>query len=134
MINKMGKHVFIALSSVLVLSLLFPACGKREMSGKWKLTLTWNKNASLAGEAAPPAVHILVFKDGKVYKEGGEESGTIKIKGRRIRLRPGKIKIICYGELIDENRMEGRISYFPTSEIYGTWTAVRLELIKKQTR
>ncbi len=125
--KKMGKRIFSAFLILVVLAVLFSACGKTDVSGKWKLTLKWNEKTSFKGEAPPPSVHILVFKDGKVYKQGGEESGTIKIRARRIRLRPGKIKIICYGELIDKNHMEGQISYFPTSEIYGTWTAERLK-------
>lgn len=102
-------------------------CGKTDLTGKWEVTLTWDERSVFSGEPPPPNIYQMDFKEGKLYV-GKEEVGSYKQRpGKRIRIRITKMKIICYGKMAGKNAMGGDISYYPVSEIYGTWTAERTE-------
>jgi hypothetical protein len=123
-----NKGDLIRVGIVLLLCALWlttTGCSKMDVTGHWKLTLKWGPNASHNGIAPPPTSYVLLFKDGKIF-DNNRETGYYVAKPNRIRIRPGKIKILCYGTYIDDNHMEGEISYFPTSERFGTWKAERV--------
>ncbi len=106
--------------------LIVSGCGKVDLNGQWEITLKWDERAVFEGEPPPPTILRFQFKDRKLYK-GKEEVGMYDQRGGdRIKIRPTNMKIICYGHIIDESHMEGDISYYPASAIYGTWTAERL--------
>jgi hypothetical protein len=103
-------------------------CDKIDVAGKWEMTLTWDERSVFEGEPPPPTVLQLELKNGKVFNGKEDVGNYLHKRGKRVRIRPGRMKIICYGDIIDVNHMEGDISYFPSSEIYGTWTAKRLDI------
>lgn len=123
----MKKHI-------LVISLIFGvlgitgACRKTDLAGKWEITLKWDERSVFGGAPPAPTVLTLEFKEGKVFNEEEEVGYYMNKTGTRVRIRPAKMKIICYGNFLDENHMEGDINYFPSSEVYGTWTAKRLDI------
>jgi hypothetical protein len=120
------KKIIIIPLCLCALLLLSPGCGKVDLNGNWELTLTWDERSVFEGEPPPPTILRFQFRDGKLYK-GKEEAGIYdQGGGDRIKIRPTNLQIMCYGHIIDENHMEGEISYYPASAIYGTWTAVRL--------
>lgn len=122
--NKKNVLTGLVMVGTAALVLAMSGCKSYDVTGKWELTLKWSSASSTNGTAPPPTVHTIVLRDGKVF-QGKQETGYYKLKGERIRFRPGKIKILCYGTLTDANHMSGEISYFPTSTNYGTWTAER---------
>jgi hypothetical protein len=101
-------------------------CGKLDVSGKWKITLKWDKRAVYEGEPPPPTIFRLHLKDGIVYHKK-KQVGDYSVRRKRLILKITKMKIICYGDLAEENYCEGDISYYPASEIYGTWTGERYQ-------
>ncbi|MCP5108460.1 MAG: hypothetical protein GY950_34060 [bacterium] len=110
-----------------VVFLAAAGCGKTDLTGKWEVTLTWDECSVFKGEPPPPNIYQMEFKDSKLYV-GKEEVGDYNQRpAKRIKLRLTKMKVICYGKMTGKNQMGGEISYYPSSEIYGTWTAVRAE-------
>jgi hypothetical protein len=102
------------------------ACKKADLNGRWQLTLNWDERSVFEGKPPPPNVLKLEFTDGKIYEEKIEVGSYVLKSSGRVKIRPAKMKIICYGNISDENHMSGDISYYPSSEIYGTWTAERI--------
>lgn len=120
------KKIIIISLCLCALLVLSSGCGKVDLNGNWELTLKWDERAVFEGEPPPPNILRFEFRDGKLYK-GKEEVGMYDQRGgSRIKIRPTNMKIILYGHIIEKNHMEGDISYYPASAIYGTWTAERL--------
>ncbi len=103
-------------------------CSQTDLTGKWEMTLKWDERSVFEGKPPPPTILELEFRDGKVFKGKEEVGDYIRKSSKRIRVRPGRMKIICYGDILDVNHLEGEITYYPSSEIYGTWTAKRLDI------
>lgn len=123
--KRLAKRQFIIyLAFIIILVSISSGCSKADVSGRWKLTLKWDKRAVYEGKPPPPTIFQLVFKDGRVYHEE-KEVGEYLVKGKRLRVKLRKMKVICYGDLEGENRCRGEISYYPAGEIYGTWTGER---------
>ena len=101
-------------------------CGKADLNGRWKLTLNWDERSVYEGKPPPPNILDLVFKDGKIFEDKKQVGSYVVKSSKRVKVRPAKMKIICYGTLTDNDHMHGDISYYPASEIYGTWTAERI--------
>jgi hypothetical protein len=119
-IKKILPLVFLGLA--LLISF---ACSETDLTGTWKLTLKWDKRAVFQGEPPPPNIFQIDFKEGKLFMDN-KEIGDYRMKRSRVKLKITKMKIICYGEFTEKNHLEGEISYYPASEIYGTWTAERI--------
>lgn len=122
------KQTFIIGFTVVGVFMAAVGCSKTDVTGKWEMTLNWDERSVFEGKPPPPTVLKLEFKEGKVFSGKEEVGDYMHRSGTRIRIRPGKLKIICYGDIIDVNHMEGDISYYPSSEIYGTWTAKKLDI------
>ena len=123
----MKKHILV-ISLIISVLAISGGCRKTDMTGKWEMTLKWDERSVFEGAPPAPTVLNLEFKNGKVFNEGEEVGYYMNKTGTRVRIRPAKMKIICYGNFIDDNHMEGEITYFPASEVYGTWTARRLDI------
>lgn len=123
----MMKRIFI-IGLTVGLFVVAAGCGKTDVAGKWEMTLIWDERSVFEGAPPPPTVLQLEFRDGKVFDNDEEVGYYMHRRGKRVKIRPAKLKVICYGDLIDDNHMEGDVSYFPSSEIYGTWKAKRLDI------
>lgn len=118
----MKKYIILFLALAVMVAIT--ACSKPDVSGRWKVTLKWDKRAVFQGEPPPPTILQLHLKEGLIYHDE-KEVGNYKVKGDRLKLKIRKMKIICYGDLEKESRCRGDISYYPAGEIYGTWTGKR---------
>lgn len=124
---KMKKRMFF-IGLIVGVFVITGGCDKTDLTGKWELTLNWDERSVFEGKPPPPTVLELELKEGNVFS-GKEAVGDYAHRaGKRVRIRPGRLKIICYGKIIDADFMGGDISYYPSSEIYGTWTAKRLDI------
>ncbi len=108
-----------------VLLCCLPGCKKVDLTGRWKLTLKWDERSVFSGPPPAPTVVIIRLEKGVIF-HGDEVVGSYQSKSAgRVKLKLKKRTIILHGALDAKEIITGDISYYPASEIYGTFECHR---------